>query len=488
MKHRNPTFKRWLVAASAAFFLALAPVHAAEIDDLNITDASNIGRFPENMAPSAVNDGARALEGLIARWHENTNALIATTGSANAYVLAARGTQVLFDGFRVCFDANFGNTGSATLNVDATGAITIQKFHNQNLVSGDIEANQKVCVVYDGTNFQMLSQLATGVTLSSPVTVAEGGTGLTTITDGGVMLGSGAGNVTPMAVLTDGQFIVGDGTTDPVAESGATVRTSLGLGTTDTVEFNILGVGNARTEGTAHILTSSAGAVTASTLADDLVVETADAEGGISVLNTVTSTGRLMFSAPARINDGGVIYDHSGRRLDLVAQGVAQLFLSQTSGTFAAGLTVRMLGQPGFLAQNTVTDTNITGNGTFVTVEFNSEVYDTGVDFNNTTDTFTAPVDGRYLLTAQVRITAITTAADFIRIRLLTSNRTYETNRVNTNNLGGTEIAQITVVADMDASDTVTVTVAVNGEASDVNDIFGSTPSPQTFFSGSLLN
>jgi hypothetical protein len=40
-----------------------------------------------------------------------------------------------------------------------------------------------------------------------------------------------------MAVLTNGQMIVGDGTTDPVAESGATLRTSIGVGTGDDVEF-----------------------------------------------------------------------------------------------------------------------------------------------------------------------------------------------------------------------------------------------------------
>jgi len=62
------------------------------------------------------------------------------------------------------------------------------------------------------------------------------------LTDGGVLLGSGTADVTVMAVLTDGQMIVGDGTTDPVAESGATLRTSIGVGTTDAVTFDQLTV------------------------------------------------------------------------------------------------------------------------------------------------------------------------------------------------------------------------------------------------------
>jgi len=63
------------------------------------------------------------------------------------------------------------------------------------------------------------------------VPVADGGTGASSLTDGGVLLGSGTGAVTAMAVLANGEMIVGDGSTDPVPESGSTLRTSIGLGT-----------------------------------------------------------------------------------------------------------------------------------------------------------------------------------------------------------------------------------------------------------------
>ena len=61
--------------------------------------------------------------------------------------------------------------------------------------------------------------------------VNRGGTGAATFTDGGVLLGSGTGAITAMAVLADGEMIVGDGSGDPVAESGADLRTSIGVGT-----------------------------------------------------------------------------------------------------------------------------------------------------------------------------------------------------------------------------------------------------------------
>jgi len=77
------------------------------------------------------------------------------------------------------------------------------------------------------------------------VPVADGGTGASTLTDGGVLLGSGTGAITAMAVLTDGQMIVGDGTTDPVAESGATLRTSIGVGTGDSPQLTGIELGHA---------------------------------------------------------------------------------------------------------------------------------------------------------------------------------------------------------------------------------------------------
>ena len=84
------------------------------------------------------------------------------------------------------------------------------------------------------------------VTVSTgTIPVSKGGTGATSLTDGGVLLGNGTGAVVAMAVLADGAMIVGDGTTDPVPESGATLRTSIGVGTGDSPQFTAVNVGAA---------------------------------------------------------------------------------------------------------------------------------------------------------------------------------------------------------------------------------------------------
>ena len=72
------------------------------------------------------------------------------------------------------FKATTANTGAATLNVNSLGAKTIKKRNDVDLETGDIEAGQIVTVVYDGTNFQMQSQVASGFSnLSKSYTAGE---------------------------------------------------------------------------------------------------------------------------------------------------------------------------------------------------------------------------------------------------------------------------------------------------------------------------
>lgn len=75
------------------------------------------------------------------------------------------------------FKADVGNTGPATLNVNSLGAIAITKLNDQALVTGDIEANQIVEVIYNSTGptFQMQSQLASpAVTVDIQTFLASG--------------------------------------------------------------------------------------------------------------------------------------------------------------------------------------------------------------------------------------------------------------------------------------------------------------------------
>jgi len=185
---------------------------------------------------------------------------------------------------------------------------------------------------FSGSNASFTSATIIGGTISgiTDITVADGGTGASSLTDGGVLLGSGTGAITAMAVLGDSEMIVGDGTTDPVAESGATLRTSIGVGTGDNVQFaQVTGSAVSSSLGEFGSATITAGTITGIT---DLVV----ADGGTGV-STFTDGGVLLGSgtgaitAMAVLGDGEIIVgDGSG---DPVAESGATLRTSIGVGT-----------------------------------------------------------------------------------------------------------------------------------------------------------
>ena len=70
-------------------------------------------------------------------------------------------------------------------------------------------------IVGDGTTDPVA--LAAFESSTGDLSVTAGGTGVSTLTDGGLLIGKGTADVTALAVLADGSIVVGDGTTDPVA-------------------------------------------------------------------------------------------------------------------------------------------------------------------------------------------------------------------------------------------------------------------------------
>lgn len=153
-----------------------------------------------------------------------------------------------------------------------------------------------------------------------------------------------------------------------------------------------------------------------------------------------------------------------------------------TNDTFimsAAGERTMPL-QPAFLAI-AANATNVTGNGAVYQLgtAAMTEVFDQNGDFN-TNGTFTAPVTGKFTLSASASVTDCT-ASQTCQIALVTSNRTIAAGQSRP--ASGNDInALVTTITDMDGSDTAVVTVTVSGEAGDTDDING----PGTYYSGAL--
>ena len=100
--------------------------------------------------------------------------------ASDAYVITVvPAVDTLVAGMVFHFKANTANTGACTLNVNAKGAKAIKKNYNVDLDDNDIKANQLVSVIYDGTNFQLLSPINTaniGTTYKNGVTTRAGDT------------------------------------------------------------------------------------------------------------------------------------------------------------------------------------------------------------------------------------------------------------------------------------------------------------------------
>jgi len=151
---------------------------------------------------------------------------------------------------------------------------------------------------------------------------------------------------------------------------------------------------------------------------------------------------------------------------------------------------VTMPAQPSFCVRFYAGESNVTGQGYFAKVKFDTDsgagLHDIGGNFNTSNNTFVAPVGGRYLFTTFVRFSGVTTSALSASIRIDTSDALFDRHVVIDRDQGEAQSASIAVVVDMDANDEALIKFALQGESGNVTDINGSS-SAQTVFTGVLL-
>tara|TARA_R110002020_G_scaffold114858_1_gene264208 strand:- start:28 stop:522 length:495 start_codon:yes stop_codon:yes gene_type:complete len=136
--------------------------------------------------------------------------------------------------------------------------------------------------------------------------------------------------------------------------------------------------------------------------------------------------------------------------------------------TIGTGGAVTMPNQPAFLVHPASTQSNIALDSA-VTIVFGTEVFDQGADFDNsgsggTDNMFVAPVTGRYQLSASIRLADVDSAAAYYQLLIKTSNREY--NQIFDPDFGQDAVhwtLTLSILADMDASDTAYVSLAQSG-------------------------
>jgi len=196
------------------------------------TGAANLG----SQKITALADGTAHTDGINAGQIQDGGLIFQATdsGSANTYAIALTPAVTAYVAGQVFhFKAANASSGASTLNVNALGAKNIKKKNDQNIAAGDIEQNAIVSVIYDGTSFQMLSQLGTSAGSMSSWTLSGDSGSNQTVEDGNTVDIAGGTGIDTVAGSTDTVTVSIDSTVPQLATTNAFTGVNRNALTTD---------------------------------------------------------------------------------------------------------------------------------------------------------------------------------------------------------------------------------------------------------------
>ena len=246
---------------------------------------------------------------------------------------------------------------------------------------------------------------------------------------------------------------------DYTATTGTTVVLAVGASANDVVEmvaFDVFSVNDS--------VSASAGGSFAGNIG---MGGTLSITGGIVSPVTINGTTPTLTIGDAGAEDAKIVFDGNAQdyhiglddSTDSLTIGLGSA-LGTTSHivTNASGEVTKPL-QPSFLVHKGGTAQSNFSRNADVLVTFDTEVFDVGANFAS--NNFTAPVTGKYVLHAKVRMSEIDSGATYYVVHIVTSNRNYasiydprgyDQDPVNFN-------FNESAIVDMDANDTANVQI-----------------------------
>ncbi len=117
----------------------------------NATADSNIN-WSEGQAPSSVNDSGRAMMASVAKWRDDNNTTLITSGTTSALTLVTNQVEAaLTAGYTVAVTFGTAVDTNATLAVDGLAAKPIQMTSGTNIFAGTYSSGDTVELVYSTT-------------------------------------------------------------------------------------------------------------------------------------------------------------------------------------------------------------------------------------------------------------------------------------------------------------------------------------------------
>lgn len=111
--------------------------------------------WAEGMAPSSVNDSARAEMASVAKWRDDISGAVVTAGTSTAFTVASNqafDTLARLNGQMIAFTPHATNNGTTTLNVDGLGAKPLRSAPSTELVPGHLIQGTPYVAVYNSSD------------------------------------------------------------------------------------------------------------------------------------------------------------------------------------------------------------------------------------------------------------------------------------------------------------------------------------------------
>jgi len=277
------------------------------------------------------------------------------------------------------------------------------------------------------------------------------------------------------------------GTIDPPATetiaktfSGATT-VSGALVASSTTLVDTLGVKTAKDLGVGiHVRSADSGA-SANSLADELVLENSGSSG-LTIASGTSSSGSIYFGDSGDDDIGKIAYSHSTNSMSFTTNTAVGLKIDN------AGHVTKPL-QPAFLVRPSSDQADLATGAT--DVAWGAEIFDVNANFAS--NTFTAPVTGKYQFNVSLYLSEIdidTTLFDVVMIASNRQQRLMAANFAKDFSADGNDFHSMnaSTILDMDASDTISVRINITGGGGVIH-LNGSAPSSEfyTNWSGALI-
>lgn len=360
----------------------------------------------------------------------------------------------------------FGQDPSTAVTIAVDGSVVTTQYDSD---SGSATPTAGVINLLGGTG---LSTSAAGnsvtTTLDTPVVVANGGTGRATLPDNQILVGSATAGIDTVNAGTVGQLLVGVTGAIPSFGNSAEGDFTFIRNTAGKRELNITNT-NDDNSGSVSTVRIIMGGIA----------------GGLPYLSIEKTANRFWaIGMPNTTNE------------DLVTR-TNPTTATPGTGTECQRISVdgdvNFVSTPCFSAYLATSDDNATGDGTsFILGSGNSltEVFDQGSNFDNTTGTFTAPVDGRYLFIAEFQVSLIDSSMNQGVSNFETSNRDWRFVFNSPKDMADLALFdrvwfQGSAIVDMDAGDIANVSVQIAGSTQTAR-VEGAV-TPITYYCGHLI-